>query len=221
MDRVKSITQKKKKTTTPPAKQPAPRAEKPNLETSFDQRSNGSATGGEVPEQHQDVSQPLRKRTTGVTIREPSSTPRVAAAPAPPEKGKQKGFEHPEPILESSDDNVEGLFDLYSELEPAAPSSKKKGSRQHRGESSSNPPAKKTQNADPPIPVPSKETTPPPAPIDQMSPPALVDQTRPPTPINQPPPAPADQTPPDQIGEALTNIVLSSAKDRLTKLSRH
>ncbi|XP_062114441.1 vegetative cell wall protein gp1-like [Humulus lupulus] len=117
--------------------------------------------------------------------------------------------------------SVEDIFDLYSEPEPAARPSKKKGSKQHRGESSSNPPTKKTQIADPPIPVPSKETTPPPAPIDQTSPPAPTDQTRPPAPVNQHPPAPADQTPPDQTGEALTNIVLSSAKDRLAKLSRH
>ncbi|XP_062104255.1 proline-rich receptor-like protein kinase PERK8 [Humulus lupulus] len=117
--------------------------------------------------------------------------------------------------------SAEDLFDLYSEPEPAAPSRKKKGSRQHRGVSSSNPPKKKTQTADPPIPVPSKETMPPPAPIDQTSPPTLVNQTCPPTPLNQPPPAPADQTPPDQTGDALTNIVLSSAKDRMIKLSRH
>ncbi|XP_062073786.1 allergen Asp f 7 homolog [Humulus lupulus] len=131
----------------------------------------------------------------GVTIREPSNTPRVAAAPDPPRKGKWKVSEHPEPILESSDENfmsAEDMFDLYNEPEPTAPSSKKNGSRQHRGESSSNPPAKKTQTADSPIPDPSKETMPPPTPIDQTSPPAPVDQTRPPAPVNQPPPAPAD-----------------------------
>ncbi|XP_062116122.1 uncharacterized protein LOC133830212 [Humulus lupulus] len=183
-----------------------------------------SATGGGVPEQHQDLSQPPRRRTMRVTIREPSSTPRAAVAPAPPGKGKQKESEHPEPILESSDENVmsaEDLFDLYNELEPAAPPSKKKGSRQHHGESSSNPLTKKVRTADPPMPAPSKETTPPPAPIDRTSPPAPVNQTHPPAPVNQPPPALADQTPPDQTGEDLTNIVLSSAKDTLTKLSRH
>ncbi|XP_062075503.1 allergen Asp f 7 homolog [Humulus lupulus] len=131
----------------------------------------------------------------GVTIRELSSTPRAAVAPAPPGKGKQKVSEHSEPILESLYENVmsaEDLFDLYSEPEPIAPSSKKKRSRQHRGESSSNPPTKNTRTVDPPIPVPSKETTPPPAPIDQTSPPAPVDQTCPSAPVNQPPLAPAD-----------------------------
>ncbi|XP_062103526.1 pollen-specific leucine-rich repeat extensin-like protein 1 [Humulus lupulus] len=184
----------------------------------------GSATGGEVPEQHQDVSQPLRRRTMGVTIREPSSIPRAAAAPAPLGKGKRKVSEHPEPILQSSDENVmstEDLFDLYCEPKPVTPLSKKKGSRQHRRESSKNSPTKKVRTGDPPMPVPSKETKPPPAPIDQTSPPAPVNHTHPLAPVNQPPPAPADQTPPDQTGEALTNIVLSSAKDRMTKLSRH
>ncbi|XP_062103586.1 uncharacterized protein LOC133814671 [Humulus lupulus] len=113
--------------------------------------------------------------------------------------------------------SAEDPFNMYSEPDPVTPASKKKGSRQHRGESSSNPPTKKAQTEDPPIPVPSKETTPPPAPVDQTSPPAPVDQT--------PPPAPADQTLPDQKGktleEALMNIALISAKDRVTKLSRH
>ncbi|XP_062118320.1 uncharacterized protein LOC133831934 [Humulus lupulus] len=183
-----------------------------------------SATGGGVPMQHQDVSQPPRRRTMGVAIREPSSTLGAAAAPVPPGKGKQKVSEHPEPILESSYENImsaEDLFDLYSEPEPAAPPSKKKWSRQHLGESSSIPLTKKIQIADPPTPASSKETTPPPAPIDQTSPPAPVDQTHPPAPVNQPPPTPTDQTPPDQTGEALKNIVLSSSKDRMTKLLRH
>ncbi|XP_062089687.1 uncharacterized protein LOC133796226 [Humulus lupulus] len=180
----------------------------------------GSATGGGVPEQHQDLSQPPR-RAMGVTIREPSSTPRAAASPTQQGKGKQKFSKHPEPILESSDENVmsaEDPFNLYSELDPVAPASKKKGSRQHRGESSSNPPTKKARTGDPQTPVPSKETTPPPAPIDQSSPPAPKDQTLPPAPANKTPPAPApaDQTPPDQIGEALMNMALNSAKGVLT-----
>ncbi|XP_062100895.1 uncharacterized protein LOC133806822 [Humulus lupulus] len=116
---------------------------------------------------------------------------------------------------------AEDLFDMYSKPDPVAPSNKKKGSRKHRGESSWNPPTKKARTEDPLVPFPSKETTPPPTPIDQTSPLAPVDQTCPPAPANQTPPTHADQTPPDQIGEALTNMVLSSAKDRLTKLSRH
>ncbi|XP_062080458.1 uncharacterized protein LOC133785223 [Humulus lupulus] len=117
--------------------------------------------------------------------------------------------------------SAEDPFNLYSEFDPVAPASKKNGSRQHRGESSSNPPTKKAQTGDPPVSDPSKETTPPPAPINQSSPPAPEDQTLPPSPANQTPPTPADQTPPDQTVEALMNMALNLAKDRLTKLSRH
>ncbi|XP_062118818.1 uncharacterized protein LOC133832497 [Humulus lupulus] len=117
--------------------------------------------------------------------------------------------------------SAEDPFNLYSEPDPVAPVSKKKGSRQHRGESNNNPPMKKTRTEDPPILVPSKETTPPPAPVDQPSPPAPMDQTLPPTPADQTPPTPTDQTPPNQTGEALMNMALISAKDRLTKLLRH
>ena len=65
----------------------------------------GSATLGEVPEQHQDVSQPPRRRDTGVTIREPSSIPQAAAVPTQHGKGKQKLPEYPEPILQSFYEN--------------------------------------------------------------------------------------------------------------------
>ncbi|XP_062114579.1 pollen-specific leucine-rich repeat extensin-like protein 3 [Humulus lupulus] len=154
----------------------------------------------------------------GVTIRESSSIPRAAAAPAPLGKGKRKFSEHPEPILESSDENdtdISLLEIMPAEPKPVAPSSKKNGSRQHRGESNSNPPPKKARTTDPLIPVSSKETIPPPSPIDQTTPPAPVntpppapaDQTTPPVPVNTPPPAPADQTPPDQSGEVFTNIL--------------
>ncbi|XP_062093822.1 lysine-rich arabinogalactan protein 18-like [Humulus lupulus] len=94
---------------------------------------------------------------------------------------------------------AEDQFDLYSEPDTVAPASNKKGSRQPRGESSSNTPTKKAQTRDPPALVPSRETTPPPAPINQSSPLAPIDQTRPPAPANPTPPPPADQTPPDQI----------------------
>ncbi|XP_062100501.1 uncharacterized protein LOC133806414 [Humulus lupulus] len=90
---------------------------------------------------------------------------------------------------------------------------------------------KKAWTGDPLVPVSSKETTPPPAPLDQMSPPAPTNQTSPPTPTDQTPPAapadqappaaPADQAPPDQTGDALTSIMLSSAKERMTKILRH
>ncbi|XP_062118844.1 uncharacterized protein LOC133832526 [Humulus lupulus] len=160
----------------------------------------GSATSGEVLEQHHDVSQTPRRRTTGVTIRESSSTLRAAAAAAPSGKGKKKVSEHPAPILESSNDNAmstEDLFELYSKAVPTAPLSKKKGSRPHRGESSKNSPTKKDQIGDPPMPVPSWETTPPSASLDQTSPPIHIDQTPPAAPADQtPPPVSIDQTPP-------------------------
>ncbi|XP_062104263.1 extensin-like [Humulus lupulus] len=154
-----------------------------------------STTGGEIPEQHQDVSQPPIRWATGVTIREPSSLPRAAAIPTQHGKGKQKIPEHPEPILESSNENVmpfDDAFGLDSLPKATAPTSRKKESRRHPGESSSDPSKKRAQTEDPPTPVPSKETTPPPALIDQTPPLAPIDPTPPPTPI--------DQTPPDQSG---------------------
>ena len=48
----------------------------------------GSATGGEVPEQHPDVKQTPPRRATGVTIREPSNTTRAAAPPVLKGKGE-------------------------------------------------------------------------------------------------------------------------------------
>ena len=65
----------------------------------------GSATGEEIPEQHPDMSQPQRRRTAGVTIKEPSSILRVTAPPTPLGKGKKKATEPSAPIDESSDEN--------------------------------------------------------------------------------------------------------------------
>ncbi|XP_062079953.1 uncharacterized protein LOC133784657 [Humulus lupulus] len=105
----------------------------------------GSATDTEIPKQQPDVSQPPPRRATEVTINEPTGAPRPAAAPASPGKGKKKATE---PILESSDKNdmdSENVFDMYCAPEvPEAPASKKIASRQHQGESSKVPPAKKS-----------------------------------------------------------------------------
>ncbi|XP_062104060.1 uncharacterized protein LOC133815219 [Humulus lupulus] len=143
--------------------------------------------------------------TTGVTIREPSSTPRAETPPAPLGKGKKKVSEQLAPIEEFSDENdmsFEDMFDRYSA--PAAPSSKKKDSKRHHGESSKAPSTKKAQTGDPsavaPSAAPSRETTPPLSPLDQTSPPAPVDQN--PTPL-----APAHQTRHDQPGDVLTSTV--------------
>ncbi|XP_062103452.1 uncharacterized protein LOC133814520 [Humulus lupulus] len=108
-------------------------------------------------------------------------------------------------------------FDLYSLPKATTPASRKKESRWHPGESSRDPSKNRARTEDPPALVPSKENTPPPAPIDQTLPLAPVDQT--------PPPALVDSTPPDQSGntqrEAIMNIAFNSANDKLKKLSRH
>ncbi|XP_062100281.1 uncharacterized protein LOC133806174 [Humulus lupulus] len=167
----------------------------------------GSATGEEVPDQHHHVSQPSRRRTTGVTIREPSNTLRAAAAPAPPGKGKQKASEHHEPTLEA--------FDLYTNPTFVTPASRKKSNRCQPGEGCSDPSVKRARTEDPPAPTPSKETTPPPSPTGQT----------PPAPIDQNPSAPANPSPatqPDKtLVEAILNSDCTSASDRLKKLSRH
>ncbi|XP_062085602.1 uncharacterized protein LOC133791699 [Humulus lupulus] len=163
--------------------------------------TTGSTIGREVPEQHQDVSQPPRRRTTRVTIREPSNTPRADAPPAPMGKGKKKVSEPPAPIKEFSDENDMSsgyMFNRYTA--PAAPSSRKKESKRHRGESNKAPSTKKARNEDLPAAAPSKEIMPPPAPLDQKSPPAPTDQ-------NSTPLAPADQTPHDHPGDTLTSMV--------------
>ncbi|XP_062085917.1 protein WEAK CHLOROPLAST MOVEMENT UNDER BLUE LIGHT-like 3 [Humulus lupulus] len=109
----------------------------------------------------------------------------------------------------------EDLFELYNV--PVVPSSKKDSTR-HRGESSKAPPMKKARTGDPPTTVPSQETTPPQGPLDQTSTPAPTDQTSPLAPNQTPPQAPTSQTPPAQI---VMSIMFSSAKERLSKLSRH
>ncbi|XP_062089660.1 uncharacterized protein LOC133796196 [Humulus lupulus] len=157
-------------------------------------------------------------RPTGVTIREPSSIPRAAVPPPPQGKGKKKASEPLAPIDESSDENEmasEDMFDMYNA--PEAPASKKKASRQHHGECSKAPLAKKTRTVDPPIAGPSTNTTPPPSPLEQQTLPALVGST-------PSPPAPAYQTQPTApapIGNDLSSRTLRSAKDRMARILRH
>ncbi|XP_062100093.1 uncharacterized protein LOC133805965 [Humulus lupulus] len=80
--------------------------------------------------------------------------------------------------------SAEDPFDLYSQTKTTTLASRKKESRKHPGESSSNPSRKMTWTEDPPVLVPSKDTTPPPAPVDQTSPPTPIDQTPPPSPTD-------------------------------------
>ncbi|XP_062088543.1 predicted GPI-anchored protein 58 [Humulus lupulus] len=153
--------------------------------------TTGSGTGGEVPEQHLDVEQTPPRRATGVTIREPSSTPRAAAPNAPKGKGKKKATEPLEPLNESSDENFmdsECVFELYSAPDaPAAPSSKKKASKRHPGESNTMPQAKKPPTAGLLEDGPSANATQLPSPHEQQTPPAPAGST--PSPA-----APTDQT---------------------------
>ncbi|XP_062085487.1 proline-rich receptor-like protein kinase PERK8 [Humulus lupulus] len=152
-----------------------------------------------------------KKKTANPSSNQPSprtENPSPNPQPVNTGKGKQKLPEHPEPILESSDENVmpsDDAFDLYSQPKTTAPASRKKESRRHPGEGSSNPSKKRARTEDLHAPAPSKETTPPPAPIDQTPLPAPVDST--------PPPAPVDQNPPDQSGntqgEATINIAFN------------
>ncbi|XP_062080539.1 uncharacterized protein LOC133785309 [Humulus lupulus] len=137
-----------------------------------------------------------------MTINELTGSPRHAAAPAPPGKGKKKATE---PILESSDENdtdfmlldsllipchlfdgddmlAECAFDLYTKS-----ASKKKSHKRQSGEGCSNRPTKKPRIDDPPTPTPTREATPPPAPTREATPP---------TPTNPDPPSPVRQTPP-------------------------
>ncbi|XP_062085872.1 vegetative cell wall protein gp1-like [Humulus lupulus] len=88
-------------------------------------------------------------------------------------------------------------FDLYTNPTSSPPGSRKKSSRCQPREGYSDPSAKKARTEDPPAPTPSKETTPPPGPIDQ-NPLSPVNQTPPPAPADTTPPTFADQTPPGQ-----------------------
>ncbi|XP_062103915.1 uncharacterized protein LOC133815043 [Humulus lupulus] len=187
-----------------------------------------SAIGTEVPKQQQDVSQPPPRRAIGVTINEPTDGPRPAAAPTPPGKGEKKASE---PILESSDESdmpAEHAFDLY-----AKSVSKRKSHKRQSGEGCSNPPAKKSRTDDPPASTPTKETTPPPALAREATPPPPVNPDPPSSVRQTPPSSPADLKPPMSIiqqsagrreeasGDDLTCVVLDSAKDKLSIITKH
>ncbi|XP_062093914.1 lysine-rich arabinogalactan protein 18-like [Humulus lupulus] len=111
---------------------------------------------------------------------------------------------------------AERAFHLYTNPTSSPPTSTKKLNRCQPGEGCSDPSAKMAQTEGHPTPTPSKETTPPPVPVDHNPPPAPADTT-PPTSTDQVPPGQPEKVP----GEALMNMALSLAKDRLTKLSRH
>ncbi|XP_062085943.1 vegetative cell wall protein gp1-like [Humulus lupulus] len=164
MGRVKSIAQRKKKTTNPSSNQPSPRTEDP---------STNPQPVNIVPPEIQTKARPRD-----------GLRPEVEWYVAPPSIIVARMVNnYLKKYVMPSDD----AFDLYSQPKTTAPASRKKESRQHPGESNSNPSKKRARIEDPPVPVPSKETTPPPAPIDQNPSPAPTDPT--------PSPAPVDQTP--------------------------
>ncbi|XP_062080152.1 predicted GPI-anchored protein 58 [Humulus lupulus] len=143
MGRVKYTARRKKKAANPPSNQLAPRTEDPSINP-----------------------QPVSIAPPEI---QPKAHPRDVLWPAVEWKGKQKLPEYPEPILESSDENVMPsgeAFDLYSNPNATAPAS-----RRHPGESSSDPSKKRAWTEDPPAPTHSKDMTPPPAPVD-LTPPA-------------------------------------------------
>ncbi|XP_062093556.1 uncharacterized protein LOC133799568 [Humulus lupulus] len=112
----------------------------------------------------------------------------------------------------------ENIFDMYCAPEaPEAPTSKKKMSRRHQGESSKVPWAKKSRTADPPADVPSTNATPTPSPLERQSPPTPVGST-------PSPPARADQTQlvaPTSTRGDISSHALRSAKDKLAKNLKH
>ncbi|XP_062106095.1 lysine-rich arabinogalactan protein 18-like [Humulus lupulus] len=112
----------------------------------------------------------------------------------------------------------ENVFDMYCDPKaPEAPSSKKKASWWHQGESSKAPLAKKTHTADPSADVPSPNATPPPSPLEQQTPPVPVGSTPSPTaPTEQ-----TQQTAPASTGGDISSRALRSAKDRRAKILKH
>ncbi|XP_062075260.1 uncharacterized protein LOC133779300 [Humulus lupulus] len=102
----------------------------------------------------------------------------------------------------------EYTFDMYANAE--APRSKKKASRRHPGESSSDHSKKKAQKEDPPVPTPFK--TPPPKQEGRSL-------------ATTPPPPPRNSPPPKQAGRSVATELMSSAynatHEKLQRISRH
>ncbi|XP_062075786.1 uncharacterized protein LOC133779905 [Humulus lupulus] len=115
----------------------------------------------------------------------------------------------------------EDVFEHYKAA--AAFSGRKKDSKRTRGEKSKTA-SKKARTEDSPATVPLKDNTPPPSPLEQPTSTPPVDQ-------HSTPPTPADQhpTPQDPTGRthrtqpegSLSSSVVSSAKERIYKLSKH
>ncbi|XP_062088655.1 uncharacterized protein LOC133795215 [Humulus lupulus] len=123
---------------------------------------------------------------------------------------------------------VERAFDLHARL-----ASKKKSHKCQFGEGCSNPPTKKSRTNNPPAPTPTKETTPPPASAREATPPTPINPDPPSLNGQTPPLTPVDPMPPtstvqqsagrreEASGDDLTGAVLNSAKDRLSRITKH
>ncbi|XP_062113263.1 uncharacterized protein LOC133824404 [Humulus lupulus] len=119
------------------------------------------------------------------------------------------------------DMSLEDVFKHYKAV--ATSSGRKKDNKRTRGESSKNA-SKKARIEDPPATVPSKENTPPPSPLKQPASTPPVDQhSTPPTPVDQHPTPqdPTSQTQRTQPEGSLSSSVVSSARERIYKLSKH
>ncbi|XP_062100063.1 lysine-rich arabinogalactan protein 18-like [Humulus lupulus] len=112
----------------------------------------------------------------------------------------------------------EYVFNIYSAPEaPKAPSSKKKTSKRHPGESSKMPQAKKARTVGPTVDGPSANATPPPSPLEQQTPTAPAELTpSPPAPTNQ-----TQQASPASTGGDISSRTLRSVKDRVAKILKH
>ncbi|XP_062086298.1 uncharacterized protein LOC133792410 [Humulus lupulus] len=109
----------------------------------------------------------------------------------------------------------EDMFDFYSA--PDAPVSKKKASMRHHGECKKDPLAKRARTKDPLAAGPSKNTTPPPSPVEKKTPSVPVRLT-------PSPPAPVEQTQPvapAPTGDDISSRALRLTKDKMTRILRH
>ncbi|XP_062104631.1 uncharacterized protein LOC133815865 [Humulus lupulus] len=115
----------------------------------------------------------------------------------------------------------EDVFEHYKVA--AASSGRKKDNKRTRGERSKIA-SKKARTEDPPATVPSKENTPPPSPLEKpASTPPVNQHSTPPTPVDRhrTPQDPTSQTQRTQPEGSLFSIVVSSARERIYKLSKH
>ena len=106
--------------------------------------------------------------------------------------------------------DFEDVFEHY--MATTASSGQKKDSKRARGESSKTA-SKKARTDDPPATAPSKENSPPPTPLEQ---PASTPADQQPSPK-----APSSQTLHTQPEGSLPSLVVSSARERIYKLSKH